>query len=299
MYKIIFLLIFLLSSCAPGDVVVEPIDEEVTEEYEMATDLTINLTTDANACCVAESWLTTPPIQNYIAGGAFSAGHFKLLANGVYEFSIRFPGVTIPQSSTINTATMSLYQTNDAGMGGGQLLIKAFDEDDSGMAGSFAAFVAKAETTASVAWTPGSVAVDTPRTTPDISSVIQEIVNRGSWSSGNAIQIYVKDDTYDLNTGSNPGCADTKVTVWAPDSSYNISLSINYTPATQDSGVRIYTSGGVKKVAAADSLGTESLRVYTGDGVKGIKLVATDAATAIDGLRVYDGADVKCLEEYT
>ena len=75
-------------------------------------------------------------------------------------------------------------------------------------------------------------------------------------------------------------------------------VTITYTP-TQDSGVRIYTSGGVKKVAAASSLGTESLRVYTGSGVKGIKLVTTDAATAIDGLRVYDGADVKCLEEYT
>ena len=97
----------------------------------------------------------------------------------------------------------------------------------------------------------------------------------------------------------------TKVRIQVSSIGYTIAKADTYElsawgPAPgQDSGIRIYTSTGVKIVAAADTLGTESLRVYAGAGVKGIKLVDPAADGAIDGLRIYTSDGVKCLEEYT
>jgi hypothetical protein len=62
-------------------------------------------------------------------------------------------------------------------------------------------YVAKDLTTASVDWSEiESWTSGNPYDTPDISAIIQEIVRKGAWSSGNAIQIMIKRDT--------PGTAD-------------------------------------------------------------------------------------------
>jgi len=79
-----------------------------------------------------------------------------------------------------------------------QFEIYAVDEDDHTAPTSYAEWNTDhgIHTTASESWDPSSsgVNVGDVLTTVDISSVIQEIVNRGSWVSGNAIGIHFDPD---------------------------------------------------------------------------------------------------------
>ena len=226
---------------------------------------------------------------NYTMGRSHLAFDFGAL--------FRWTNVTVPAGSTIDSAYIQFVANFDLSVDTVNLMVEGIDEDDTATFGDSSP-LGRDKTTANVVWnavphwTTDQDDVDTR--TPDIASVIQEIIDRGGWASGNALALHVK------NNGSTTGVNAYRCAYdYDSGEGKSAQLTINYTLPIQDSGVRIYTSGGVKKVAAASSLGTESLRVYTGAGVKGIKLVATDAATAIDGLRIYTSSGVKCLEEYT
>lgn len=269
----------------------------VTSGCAMADSLTINQTTDNDSCHAAEVWTADPPTKVYyspLTGGG-SVGHFYTMWAVIYESSFRFPGVTIPKGSTISNATITFYQADVADYNGADMTIYGFDEDDSAMAANWDAFVAKADTTASVAWTVAHSA-GISRTTPNISSIIEEIVARSGWSSGNAIQIHFQDDTYDLDTGSNPGNFGIKLATFDRDSVHNVSISITYTLPYQDVGLRVYDGSGVIKIAG-ETLDGHKLRFRQGATTYGIPL-GTPGEASDSGVRVYDGSAVKCLKEY-
>lgn len=117
---------------------------------------------------------------------------------GIKNLSLRFTNVTIPQGAVITSAKITLV---DNSTGGAErtlaLKIAGIDEDNT------AEFVAdpvddgrtRTKTTALVDWdltfTPSN---GTARDSSDIVTIIQEIVDRGSWASGNALALYVYDD---------------------------------------------------------------------------------------------------------
>jgi hypothetical protein len=118
--------------------------------------------------------------------------------NGI---GLRFTAVNIPNGAVINSAKITFIPTGTKTL---TLAAKitGVDEDNT------AEFVASPEnsartrthTTADVTWSgsitqTNNVALDTP----DIKSVVQEIVSRGSWSSGNAMAFYL------YNNGSGSG----------------------------------------------------------------------------------------------
>ena len=49
----------------------------------------------------------------------------------------------------------------------------------------------RALTTASTAWTPSTWSSGSDYNSPDISAVVQEIVNQGAWASGNSLAIII------------------------------------------------------------------------------------------------------------
>ena len=103
---------------------------------------------------------------------------------------MRFPSVAIAQGATISAATIDFILSADAD-GSFDCDIKAEDVDNSIQPTNNSGVTGATKTTASVAMTTdASWEADATETTPDISSVIQEVVNRGSWVSGNAITIY-------------------------------------------------------------------------------------------------------------
>jgi len=106
---------------------------------------------------------------------------------------IRFNGVGIPQGATIDHAYVQ-FQADEADSGAISLTIEGQDSDN---APTFTSdrwnISSRARTTASVSWSPvawttkGEAGPD--QRTPDIASVIQEIVNGPGWSSGNSLVI--------------------------------------------------------------------------------------------------------------
>jgi hypothetical protein len=109
----------------------------------------------------------------------------------------RFPGVTVPNGATIDVAYIT--QISNTGGYAGSILsnIYGVDEDNHTAPTTLGEWNTDhgIHTTASVAYDFTVInANGTSMQTPSIVSIIQEIVDRGSWASGNAIGIHIDDD---------------------------------------------------------------------------------------------------------
>ena len=118
-------------------------------------------------------------------------------SGGIRNKSYLFKSVTIPQGATITSAKIT-YIDNTSGVERTiHYKFTGVDEDNTGdfVASPLSTCRTRTHTTAAVDWdstfTPSS---GTSRDSPDLSTIIQEIVDRGGWSSGNTIGIYLHDD---------------------------------------------------------------------------------------------------------
>lgn len=113
---------------------------------------------------------------------------------------LRFQNITIPQGATITGATIMF--TSNSNLSGPDANARIYGQAiDS--APTFAASAnnisSRARTTTFVdwigiaGWSTGESGPDT--TTPGLAAIVQEIVNRSSWSSGNAIAFFLSDET--------------------------------------------------------------------------------------------------------
>jgi type IV pilus assembly protein PilY1 len=117
-----------------------------------------------------------------------------------FLFGMRFTGITIPQGTSITSAFIDLVSVRGV-IGTTNTTIVGQDIDDASVilaapcpscgffGGSFFAtsdITTRDETVASVAWNGIPVAgTGVTLTSPDISSIVQEIVDRPGWASGN------------------------------------------------------------------------------------------------------------------
>lgn len=145
---------------------------------------------------------------------------------------VRFPGIVVPVGATITSATIEVHA---AGLTGAipQMKIDANAADNPAAPASRSAVNAMVHTTANATWTPSTWATPTPYTSPELKTVIQELINRPGWASGNAILMFFNDVntanvlgqlTFTSFEGSTVDCATLSV-------SYNTS-----TPPTADAG---------------------------------------------------------------
>ncbi len=108
---------------------------------------------------------------------------------------MRFTNVALPQGSTIQKAFVQ-FKADKTSDGAAALNIAGEDVNDAlQFTTSDWNISGRTTTSASVAWSPpkwdtvGATGVD--QRTPDISSIIQEIVDRSGWSIGNALVIII------------------------------------------------------------------------------------------------------------
>jgi uncharacterized protein YjiK len=111
------------------------------------------------------------------------------------KVGIRFNGITVPPRNIVNNAYIQ-FQVDEAGSTMTSLAIQAEDIDNAPTFTSSSANISsRSTTTASVSWspppwtTPGQAGPD--QRTPNIASVVQEIVNRPGWASGNSLVIII------------------------------------------------------------------------------------------------------------
>lgn len=133
---------------------------------------------------------------------------FITLSSNTSDTSIgffRFDNVTIPQGSTINSATLDLVPRGTfADDSNGN--IQAVAADDPVAPANAAAIDAWALTSASVSWVAD--ALGTSRvSSPSITTVLQEIVDRGGFASGNAVVVVYTGNT-DVNKTFQPDSYD-------------------------------------------------------------------------------------------
>lgn len=108
----------------------------------------------------------------------------------------RLTGVTIASGSTITAATQDYTKNSGAGTPDIRIACEAADN------ATFPSSKADAEgrTITSSYANITSLPADGRRTTPDFSASVQEVIDRGGWASGNAIQVHWRDNKA---TGSN------------------------------------------------------------------------------------------------
>ncbi len=150
---------------------------------------------------------------------------------------MRFTGITVPAGATITNAYIQ-FQADEVDTGSASLLVRgeavdnaqAYTTTNSDISG-------RAQTTASVAWIPASWNavgdVGVAQQTPDLAAVIQEIVNRSGWSSGNALALVV--------TGSGKRVAESYEGAAAPllHLEYSTGGGSNTAPAINDNSVSV------------------------------------------------------------
>jgi hypothetical protein len=114
---------------------------------------------------------------------------------GNQTVGMRFNGVDIPPGANITSAYIQ-FQVDETSSDLTSLTIRGEDVDNAAIFTTATRNISsRPRTTAAVSWSPapwstvGEAGPD--QQTPDIASVIQEVVNRPGWSSGNSLVIII------------------------------------------------------------------------------------------------------------
>ncbi|MCK9362150.1 MAG: hypothetical protein M0P74_00885 [Syntrophales bacterium] len=135
--------------------------------------------------------------------------------SGWYAHSfIRFPVVSIPAGSVISSCVVRLVQFNDPqwyrdATGAVVRLNVFFNAANDAVAPTITSEYTSLAKTTGIAWdglagwTHG-VAYDTP----DISAILQEVIDRPGWSDGNAVMVMIENDGSDTSANRSPDSYD-------------------------------------------------------------------------------------------
>ncbi len=191
---------------------------------------------------------------------------------------IRFQNIAIPQGATILSAVIE-FETDETNSGATSVTIRGEDIDDAPtFNGSNSNISNRTTTSASVAWNniPAWNTVSERHLTPDLTSIVQEIVDRTGWSSDNDMVFIItgsgertaeayngEDENAPIlriefdQTVSTPGGA---LCYGVPDSN-NRFVIIDTTDGTVDTNVGALGVGGVEALA----IDPDRLDVYGAD----------------------------------
>lgn len=101
---------------------------------------------------------------------------------------LRFANVTIPQGANIISAVLTVEPIG-ATVDNAAVDIRAEDVDNAANFSTTPDVISRARTVASVPWTEDDIPVG--GTSPNIAAVVQEVVSRAGWVSGNALVIII------------------------------------------------------------------------------------------------------------
>ena len=125
--------------------------------------------------------------------GYQAVNEMEMASGFVWTNYMRFTSVAIPQGATIDDAKIQIYATAHSSAGSKSIVIDGNDVDDAAQASSEGDIRSATKTSATVTWTlGGSPSTGAWVDSPEIKTIIKEIVDRGSWSSGNDINLYFR-----------------------------------------------------------------------------------------------------------
>lgn len=139
---------------------------------------------------------------NWVDAGGTSSGSYQIgWRSGLSSKArgaIRFPNVAIPKNSTFSTADLHVYVSDR--FGSDQIYIKAWGVDEDNTSWGSQPF-GKTKTTASNTF--DSNPSSGQYMTIGVASILEEIVSRSGWTSGNAIGFIIEDNGTTQTNGEN------------------------------------------------------------------------------------------------
>jgi hypothetical protein len=121
---------------------------------------------------------------------------FGLVGPNIDSVFLRFPTITIPKAAKILSAILKLTATDNLSGTTVNCNIYAEAADNPGAPTSYTDFNSRVMTNAIVAWNNiSSWSALNQYYSPELKTIIQEIVLREGWSSGNALNIFIKDNS--------------------------------------------------------------------------------------------------------
>jgi hypothetical protein len=149
---------------------------------------------------------------------------------------IRFRNIPIPQGSSINSAYIE-YRAYNSGTGTNTITFRTEDVDDAAIFTSASNSVSSRTLgVASVDWALSDWPGGSIRQSPDLSSIIQPVINRAGWAGGNSM-IFVTESDY---SGSHVVYSYDGSQYYGHGNTYSPKLVIDYTWTPTES----YTVGG-------------------------------------------------------
>jgi len=116
---------------------------------------------------------------------------------------LRFTNITIPKGATITVTYLTFTSAANRSNTIVKSKIRGEDADNAAAFSDYADYDSRPRTTAVVNWDDiPAWTVDVECDSPDFTSVIQEIIDRAGWASGNALVIFW-DDHDNRSTNSN------------------------------------------------------------------------------------------------
>lgn len=191
------------------------------------------------------------------AGDVSTSGGSTFISDSVNEwFGFRFLGVHIPKDSTINSAILSVIPVNSTV----DEPEHTFYGEDADNASGFTAGSAnndisgRTRTSASVLWDNADIGTDNAGvnrySAPDLKTIVQEVVNRSGWVSGNALVLVAH--------GSADGARDLGIMDFDFSATRTPNLEIDYTPPSPSVAIDL-TVGASADDAFESSAGVVSI----------------------------------------
>jgi cellulose synthase/poly-beta-1,6-N-acetylglucosamine synthase-like glycosyltransferase len=131
---------------------------------------------------------------------------------------MRWTNVAVPAGARIDSAYITVRAMNDPGAITGGTTIYGQAHDDPSAFTDYTDYDARARTTANVHWQPSAWVSGTDYDSPDIKAVIQEIVDRSGWASGQSMVLFLDaDQVQDIHAES-----------WDTNAAYAPKLHVEY-----------------------------------------------------------------------
>ncbi len=187
---------------------------------------------------------------------------------------VRFLNVDVANGATILEAFLE-FETDETDSGTTNLTFRGEDADNPGTFTSANSNISnRTTTTASTVWNnvPAWNTVNEHNRTPDLSSVVQEIVDRGGWSSGNAM-VYIVNGNGERTAESHNG---------EPDAATILRIKYDGKRAAPGSNICFSVADGGNELVTIDTInGNETLIGGTaspdGDYGRSVEAIAYDS----------------------
>ena len=151
---------------------------------------------------------------------------------------LRFTGVTVPAGSAVTSATLTLRATGSyADL---STTLRAQAVDDASRPASASDLNGRTATSASVAWHPATWPNNSNVSPPDLATVVQEVINRPGWSSGNALMfLWESSSSGYLETRGGPPYSTLSVTYTDAPPARTATAAQTLPPVTQAATVTV------------------------------------------------------------